>query len=1026
MTSTTTHVPDSPASAAAAPPSDPVIGALYVVFLLSGAAGLIYESIWTRYLGLFVGHSAYAQVIVLVMFLGGMSVGSYLIGRRTLSIARPLVWYAVIELAIGVVGLLFHTLFVVTTGAAYDHVFPAIGFGPLQTLVKWAVAAALILPQSVLLGMTFPLMSAGVVRRMPARAGRALSMLYFTNSAGAAIGVLVAGFWLVRIVGLPGTLVSAAIINLVVALSVITLVRAARDRADGSAPIKEPRPTATAWAPDRRWRLLIATSFATALSSFIYEIGWIRMLSLVLGSATHSFELMLSAFILGLALGALWIGRRADAARSLRMLAIVQLAMGALAIATLPVYLSSFNWMASFMSAFARTNEGYVAFSLARYAICLAVMLPATVCAGMTLPLITRALIQGSAGERAIGQVYAINTLGSIVGAGLAGLVLMPLLGVKWLLVAGATIDLAVGALLFVEYAGRAQLFTARRAIVAVAGVVVLAVIVGGSTFDQTVLSSGVYRYGTTQAPGSRDVIFYRDGRTATVSVRRQPTGALTLSTNGKPDGSLGPEWLSSKISAPGQLTYDAPTQLFMPLVPLAHLPKARTAVVIGQGTGMTSHALLGSPHLTRVVTVEIEPEMMNASRLFLPANRRAFDDPRSTFVIDDARAFFATQRERFDLIVSEPSNPWVSGVSGLFTTEFYARVRDHLALDGVFAQWLHLSEIDDGLVLSVLSAINDHFPSWSIFAISNRDIVIVASPAATMPEPDWSVLRFTGVASDLRVTWPITNRTMEQLRLADRATLEPLLKRGSISNSDYYPTLDLNAERTRFTRTSAAGLAGLTHGVNVSAMVSGRRAGLGDSYAIIPGIDRLSAMSVNAAMRSGDSRGGEPAQAARERVRVFEADLGNGGAPADWHTWVRGFTQAAEIVHGGMSGVADTAFFTRVERYLARHKAPAEARAAVAFTRGIAAWNYREAAAAADLLIRAAARQDDWLDPDYLSDGAVMSMLRVGDPRSARDAFREMGKRSARPASDLGRQLMLSYVIDASAGLNAKGVPPR
>src|SRR3954470_24814004 len=188
---------------------------LYAIFLLSGAAGLMYESIWTRYLGLFVGHSAYAQVIVLVIFLGGMSLGSYFVGRRTLLIERPLMWYAVVELLVGAIGLLFHEAFVGTTAMAYDSLFPALGHGVLQTIAKWGIASLLILPQSVLLGMTFPLMSAGVVRRLPSSSGRALSMLYFTNSAGAAIGVLIAGFWLVERFGLPGTLVVAAMVNLV-------------------------------------------------------------------------------------------------------------------------------------------------------------------------------------------------------------------------------------------------------------------------------------------------------------------------------------------------------------------------------------------------------------------------------------------------------------------------------------------------------------------------------------------------------------------------------------------------------------------------------------------------------------------------------------------------------------------------------------------------------------------------------------------------------------------------------------------
>src|SRR5436853_3494551 len=183
-----------------------IIPLLYAIFLLSGAAGLMYESIWTRYLGLFVGHSAYAQVIVLVIFLGGMSIGALVIGRRSERITRPLLWYAVIELLCGVIGLMFHDVFVAVTTLVYDHVFPSLGLGVAQMAVKWAIAGALILPQSFLLGTTFPLMSAGIVRRIPEYAGRALAMLYFSNSLGAAIGVLLAGFYLVDLAGLPGTL----------------------------------------------------------------------------------------------------------------------------------------------------------------------------------------------------------------------------------------------------------------------------------------------------------------------------------------------------------------------------------------------------------------------------------------------------------------------------------------------------------------------------------------------------------------------------------------------------------------------------------------------------------------------------------------------------------------------------------------------------------------------------------------------------------------------------------------------------
>ncbi|MGH7620136.1 MAG: fused MFS/spermidine synthase [Gemmatimonadaceae bacterium] len=997
-----------------------MLALLYAVFVLSGAAGLIYESIWTRYLGLFVGHSAYAQVIVLVIFLGGMSVGALLVGRRSERVTRPLFWYAVVELATGVIGLVFHDVFVGVTAFAYDSLFPNVGLGLAQTLVKWGIAALLILPQSLLLGMTFPLMSAGVVRRVPDRAGRALSMLYFANSLGAAAGVLIAGFWLVALAGLPGTLLVAAMLNVLVAGIVVVAARMSPETSANAPLVPNDAPRVSGIERPQLWRLLLIVAFGTALSSFIYEIGWIRMLALVLGSATHSFELMLSAFILGLALGAFWVRRRADeGAATLRLLALVQIAMGSLAIATLPVYLSSFRWMVDLIAAFAKTPEGYTLFTYSRYGICLAVMLPATFCAGMTLPLITRALVGAGVGERAIGQVYSVNTFGSIVGAGLAGLVLMPLLGLKWLLVAGASVDIALGLALVIADRRRGAA-PARRWQIGLAGALAAALVTIAvrSNFDHTYMTSGVYRYGAVQDPGTRHVLFYKDGRTATVSVRRLPeTGGLTLGTNGKPDASLGPEWMNPKlVTPPGPFTHDAPTQLFVPLVALAHAPKAQEAAVIGFGSGMTTHALLGSPALKHVVTIEIEPEMINASRSFYPANARAYEDKRSTFAIDDARAYFAARAQKFDLIVSEPSNPWVSGVSGLFTTEFYSRIKTYLTPTGVFAQWLHLYEIDDGLVLGVIAALAQHFPNYAIFQISSRDILIVASAQGPLPAPDWSIFQWPAVSQDLRRVWPITPRTMETLRLADSRALEPLVRMSGVVNSDFYPTLDLNAERTRFMKSQATGFAGLGSGrVNFAAMVDGDRNGLGDPYAVVLGVSRLESMAVAAAARTGDPRAGPEAGVVASRRQIVEAEMASGKPPVDWHAWVQAITSVEEAWHGGMAGVADSAFYASLRKYLAQTNAPELPRASVDFLHGVAAWDYAEAARAADPLLAAAAKGDLWLDGDVLRDGAVMAKLATGHRAEARGIFRMLIAKSSREITDLRTRLLYSYIADST-----------
>jgi spermidine synthase len=865
-------------------------------------------------------------------------------------------------------------------------------------------------------------MSAGVMRLRAARtgSGHVLGLLYFANSLGAAAGVLAAGFALIAWFGLPGTLLSAAVLNFVAAIAVGAPVRAGH--LDDSRPLADEESIGSGGEGtyDLR-RLLLLVSFGTALSSFIYEIGWIRMLALVLGSATHSFELMLSAFILGLALGALWIRRRADMkATSLRFLGYVQLAMGALAIATLPIYLDSFHWMALFMAAFAKTPEGYTMFSIGRYAICLAVMLPATFCAGMTLPLITRMLVGASVGERAIGQVYGVNTLGSIVGAALAGLVLLPWLGLKWLLVAGASIDIVLGLAIFAsEWKLGPSAERPRwvwRFVGVVAGAAIVVAIATHGRFDETLLTSGVYRYGTVQALSPRPVLFYKDGRTATVSVRRiGTTGGLSLATNGKPDASLGPEWLDPKAPVtPGPFTHDTPTQLFVPLVALAHMPGAKRAAVIGQGSGMTSHALLASPVLERLVTIEIEPEMITASRAFYPANARAFDDKRSTFAIDDARAYFAASGKKFDLIISEPSNPWVSGVSGLFTTEFYDHVKNYLTLNGVFAQWLHLYEIDDALVLGVISAMSEHFPAYAIFQLSEKDILIVATTRGQLPNPDWSILQSPSLASDLKRVWPITPRTMETLRIADSRSLAPLTRMAGTSNSDFYPTLDLNAERTRYMRTEAVGFSALSaERVNVAAMMAGRRNGPGDSYAVVTNVPRLQAMAVAAALRNGDPRAGDRLEMLVSAKHAIETEMAAGSSPTNWKSWTKSIAFLEAGVHGGMAGIADEQFYSGVYAYLDRTSAPAEVRASVEFLHGVAAWDFTQASRAADVLLAAAGRGDLWLDGDVLRDGAVMAKLGVGDREGAKRAFQDLIPRSTRAPSDLRTRLLYSYVID-------------
>jgi predicted membrane-bound spermidine synthase len=804
----------------ASPPPHPAPhwrrGLLFLLFTASGFAGLIYESIWSHYLKLFLGHAAYAQTLVLALFMGGMAIGSWIVSRRSGRWGNLLRGYAIVEAVIGVAALVFHPVFVAATDAAYESALPAMPGVAAAAAFKWSFAALSILPQSILLGMTFPLMSAGLLRRHPEQPGEALAMLYFTNSLGAAMGVLASGFVLIDHLGLPGTIRTAGLINLALA-ALVWAIAPGRDPAP--APALSPAPAVRDGEPVP-WRLMLVVAFLTGLASFVYEIGWIRMLTLVLGAATHSFELMLSAFILGLAFGGLWVRSRIDRTPSpLRFLGVVQVAMGLLALATLPLYGGLFELMQLVIRGTAKTDAGYGIFLLASHGIALLVMFPATFCAGMTLPLITYALLGGGHGERAIGAVYAANTLGSIVGVVLAAHVGMPLVGLKGLIYAGAIVDVGLGLWLLRRVAGGGLARSPARglAVGAAAGAAVaFAVVALGVNLDPYKMASGVFRRGDIYSAADAEVVYYRDGKTTSVSLMQFREG-LSLRTNGKSDGAIN--------LGDGTRISDEVTMVLTAALPLAIKPDARRAAIIGIGTGLTTHTMLGSSALERVDTIEIEPAMAEASRAFARRNASAFADPRSRIVFDDAKTYFSTHNERYDIIVSEPSNPWVSGVSSLFTTEFYRHVRRYLNPGGVMVQWFQLYEIDISLVASVLRALGENFPDYAIYAATDSDLLIVAGDRETLARPLADVFQLPGVAAELRKVHVQRIGDIDVRRIGGRASLHPLFLSYSVpANSDYYPYLDLHAAKHRFLQTGAGEITRFgAGGIPVVAMLESR-----------------------------------------------------------------------------------------------------------------------------------------------------------------------------------------------------------
>lgn len=769
---------------------------LLVLFVLSGLAGLIYQSIWSHYLGLTLGHAAYAQALVLGIFMGGMALGAWLASRWTARLTSLIRAYAVVEAVIGVLGMAFHPLFLRYTELSQSAVLPALASPLAAHAYQWLSAALLIAPQCVLLGATFPLLSAGLLRLGGQIDGRILGGLYFTNSVGAAAGALVTTFLLLPAVGMPGSVLTAGLLNILVALVAWFVAKFADEQ--------RPAPQAQAsTAQDEakeerlpvRTVLMIAAGI-TGATSFVYEIGWVRMLNQVLGTTIHAFELMLAAFIFGLACGGLWVRYRAARMDDpIRAAGHAQILMGIAALLSLVAFSQSFRWIGWLMQALQRSDEGYVLFSAGGAVVSLLVMFPAAFFAGMTLPLFTMGLLRRGGGESSIGRIYAANTLGAILGVLLMMHVLIPSMGIRLAVALAALLDAALGLYLIrrISPARRTLGYAVGMAATLVAAMAGLLL----GRVDPVRQVSGVFRTGLTQSPDVRSVAFLKDGKTATVSVISLDGGRAAISTNGKPDAGLA-------LSLDKPPTSDEVTMIMAGALPLVHHPSPKRIAVIGWGSGLTTHTLAGSGLPELIETVEIEPAMQQGAKLFGARVSRAYEDPRSVLRVEDARTYFATGNRKYDVIVSEPSNPWVSGVASLFTREFYGFVRRHLARDGILVQWIHAYELNDRLFGTMAAALLEVFPESEMYVTNTSDFIFVARTGARRP-PRWEALASAPLAAELARVGLGSPEEFQLRRVAGPEALRVFVRHlGVMPYSDFFPVVSLNAPRSRFKQESA------------------------------------------------------------------------------------------------------------------------------------------------------------------------------------------------------------------------------
>ena len=792
--------------------------ALLLLFVLSGFAGLIYQSIWAHYLGLTLGHAAYAQTLVLAIFMGGLAVGAWLVSRTTLRQSHLILAYAVVELVIGILGVVFHPVFEAYVEFSQQSVLPGLSSDAWARAYQWLSATLLIAPQSILLGATFPLLSAGYLRLAPGSGGEILGGLYFANSIGAALGALFTTFLLLPLYGMPGSVLTAGSINLAVGIGAWLVWRSIRELPQPivSPPLQTENADTTAeWS--RLARVLLVAVFITGATSFVYEIGWVRLLNQALGTTVHSFELMLAAFIFGLACGGLWVRRKTDRIQdAVQYVGYAQVFMGVAALLSLVAFTQAFRWVGWMVQSFSKTDEGYQLYVIGSAAVSLLVMFPAAFFAGMTLPLITLALLRGGGGEAVIGRVYASNTLGAIVGVFLTVHLLVPLIGVRLSVTLAALGDVALGLYLLrrVSPAAATRGYALAGALAIAAAVVSMV----GGRLDPEIQSSGVFRHGMARLTADAEVVYIRDGKTATTTVNTNNAGRFaTISTNGKPDAGL-----ATSVDLPP--TPDETTMVMAAALPLAIHPHPERVAIIGWGSGLTTHSMLGSSVPKSVETIEIERTMYEGASLFGARVARAYSDPRSSVHFDDARTYFATGGRKLDVIISEPSNPWVSGVASLFTLEFYRFVSRHLRDDGILVQWIHSYEMDDAIMATMVAALVEVFPAVEVYTSNHTDLLFVAGKRA-LPQADWSRLRAEPLGGELTRVGLANSAEFQVRRVGSERLLRAFVRvNHAPAHSDYFPTVSLDGPRARFRGATSDTLqAYMTTGMPVLEMLDGR-----------------------------------------------------------------------------------------------------------------------------------------------------------------------------------------------------------
>ena len=776
---------------------------ILLFFFLTGLTGLAYELVWIRLLILSFGSTQFAITTVLATFMAGLALGSVIFGRVVDKYRSPLKVYGIIEILLGIYCVISPLIFyLVKTAYLYlspitpDATFRA-DFEPMQFVLSLVV---LIIP-TTLMGGTLPALVKYLARTE--KIGFNIAMPYAINTLGAVTGCLATGLFALYYFGVNATVYLAGVIDIIVGALILVLYRKTAVDAQSGAEIdqKAPKPIFPGQGSRRINAVIVTVFYLSGFASLAYEVLWTRVLSLVLGSSVYAFTIMLATFLAGIGIGSIAFAPFVDRCkRPLFWFALLEAVIGLFAIASIFIYRELpfifFNLKQSF-------GDQFWLFLVFKFLLASVVMIVPTLAMGAIFPLVIRIYSEGvgTIGKK-VGNIYSVNTAGAILGSFVGGFILVPVVGAQAgvMLMAGLNIFLSF-VILYISAIPIKWKYISGAAFAAVYAVIALTL----PSWEKMAMTTGMYvnDYGE-KADASFEswkfdekLLYYHEGLNAIITVRSSgPNGeVISYQANGK---------------------YEARSERGLPpksWAILGHLPamlhddEPKDALVIGLGSGVTLGMMEHYPYESFDV-VELEHAVVNAARFFSKANHNALDDPRVRMHLTDGRSFLASVDKKYDVIVSGVSDPWISGVSNLFTYDYFMELKGKLTEDGLVALWFSNYRNTPEDFRTGLNTFAQVFPNTSIWFHykANLDLVVIGTVGKHELHMDRlkAVFERPEVNEELRKIEIDSPYDVFSLYLTGGEDLRGFLK-GAAINTDERPILEFSLPKSLYGKVNGA-----------------------------------------------------------------------------------------------------------------------------------------------------------------------------------------------------------------------------